>query len=162
MIRGDGNGMMSIYSGVCQIYTPRHSLHLRYPCISIQPPLLLGDVLDRACLRCSWRCWSSELRDALGGRDWASLDMPWETEIEWTQRCTWRTWLCELGGRNRARLELHLEAEIEWDWTSTWRRPMDGALRLYSSISPLATVGMWQCDFTSEPSWRAGWWRSIM
>jgi len=45
--------MMSIYSGVCRIYTPRHSVHLRCPCISVQPPSLLEDVLgghDRACL----------------------------------------------------------------------------------------------------------------
>ena len=69
MIRGDGNEMMSIYSGVCRIYSPRHSVHLRYPCISVQPLSLLEDVLDRACLRCTWRRRSNELRDALGGRD---------------------------------------------------------------------------------------------
>jgi len=33
IIRGDGKEMMSIYSGVSLIYTPRHSVHLRYPCI---------------------------------------------------------------------------------------------------------------------------------
>jgi len=54
--------MMSIYSGVCRIYTPRHSVHLRYPCISVQPPSLLEDVL--------------------GGRDRACLEMHLETEIE--------------------------------------------------------------------------------
>jgi len=45
--------MMSIDSGVCQIYTPRHSGHIRYPCIGVKPPSLLVDVLaghDRACL----------------------------------------------------------------------------------------------------------------
>ena len=29
--------MMSIYPGVSQIYTPRHSVHLRYPFISVSP-----------------------------------------------------------------------------------------------------------------------------
>jgi len=29
--------MMSIYPGVSQLYTPRHSVRLRYPCISIRP-----------------------------------------------------------------------------------------------------------------------------
>jgi len=39
--------MMTIYYGVCQIYTPLHTVHLRYPCLSVQPPSLLEDVLDR-------------------------------------------------------------------------------------------------------------------
>jgi len=32
--------------------------------------------------RCNWRLRSSELRDALGGRDRASLEMQLETEME--------------------------------------------------------------------------------
>ena len=131
-------------------YTPRHSVHLRHPCISVQPPSLLEDVPDRACLRCTWRRRSSELRDALGGHDWASLDMHLETEIEWTQRCTWRPWSSEfgdaLGGQNRASLELcHLEAMIvlTWrPWSSEIGRVLGGGrwtahpvMRLYSSVS---------------------------
>jgi len=54
---------------VCRIYTPRHPVHIRSPGISVQPPSLLEDILDRACLRCTWRRRLSELRDALGGRD---------------------------------------------------------------------------------------------
>jgi len=45
--------MMSIYSGLCRIYTTRHSVHLQYPGISVDPPSLLEDVLeviDPACL----------------------------------------------------------------------------------------------------------------
>ena len=53
-------------AAVCRIYTPRHPVHLRYPCISVQPPSLLKDILDRACLRCTWRRRLGELRDALG------------------------------------------------------------------------------------------------
>jgi len=102
MIKGDGNEMMSIYSGVCRIYTPHHSVQLRYPCISVQPPSLLEDVLDRACLRCTWRRRSNELRDALGGRDRASLEMHLEAEIELTQK-------------------MHLEAVIDRVWRSTLR-----------------------------------------
>jgi len=56
-------------AAVCRIYSPRHPVHLRYPCISIQPPSLLEDILDRACLRCTWTRRLIELRDALGGRD---------------------------------------------------------------------------------------------
>ena len=56
-------------AAVCRIYTPRHPVHLRYPCISGQPPSLLDDRLDRACLRCTWRQRLSELRDAPGGLD---------------------------------------------------------------------------------------------
>jgi len=51
--------MLSIYSGVYQIYTPRHSVHLRYPCISVHPLSLL-----------KW----SESGDALRGRDRANLE----------------------------------------------------------------------------------------
>jgi hypothetical protein len=82
MIRGDANGMMSIYSRVCQIYTPRHSVNLHYPCTSIQPPWLLEDVFDRAGFRYPWIWRSSELRDALGGCELVSWDMHLETEIE--------------------------------------------------------------------------------
>jgi len=105
---------------VCRIYTLHNSVHLRYPCISVQPPSLLEDVLDRACLRCTWRRRSSELRDALGGGDWAGLDMHLETVIEWTQRCTWRRRSSELrdalGGRDSASLDMHLEAMLVRTW----------------------------------------------
>jgi len=56
-------------AAVCRIYTHCHPVQLRYPCISVQSPSLLEDILDRACLRCTWRRRLSELRDALGGRD---------------------------------------------------------------------------------------------
>ena len=59
--------------GVCQIYTPSHSVHLHYPCISVQPPSLLEDVHGgsyRACLEMHLETERlSELRDALGGSD---------------------------------------------------------------------------------------------
>ena len=56
-------------AAVCRMYTPHHPVHLRYPCISVQPPSLLKDILDGACLRCTWRRRMSELRDELGGRN---------------------------------------------------------------------------------------------
>jgi len=44
--------------------------------------------------------------DALGDGDWVNSEMYLETEIEWTQRCTWRPKSSEfgdaLGGRDRA------------------------------------------------------------
>ena len=73
-------------AAVSRIYTPRHPVPLRYPCISVQPPSLLEDILDRACLRCPWRRRLSELRDALGGRDRASLEMHLEAMIVRTCR----------------------------------------------------------------------------
>jgi len=121
--------MMSIYSGVCRIYTPRHSVHLRYTCISVQPPSLLEDVLARACLRCTWRRSSSELRDALGGRDWASLEMNLQAVIGRVRRCTWRPWLSEIGrvlGASR--------------WTA--RR---------ESIHQLVNSQPWECDNVTSP-----------
>jgi len=101
-IRGDGNEMMSIYSGVCQIYTPCHSVHLRYLCISIQLLSLVEDVLDSTCLRCTWRRRSNELRDAPGGRDRASLEMQLEAELKLTQK-------------------MHLEAMISQVWRCSLR-----------------------------------------
>jgi len=86
-IKWDWNEMMFIYSGVCRINTPQHSVNLRYPCISLPPPSLLEDVL--------------------GGRDQAFLEMHLQIGIEWTKRCTWRPGSSEfgdsLGGRNGVR-----------------------------------------------------------
>jgi len=102
--------------------------------------------------RCTWRQWSSKfgaayedrncvkLRDALGGHDWASLEMhlqvmmervkrgSWRPRLSWTMRCTWRPWLNRfrnvyrghdwvelsdaLWGRNWACLEMYLEAQL--------------------------------------------------
>ena len=66
------------------------------------------------------RCYN-----ALGGRDWVSLEMHLEAEVEWTDRCTWRPWSIEfgdaLGGRDRASLEMHLEVEMEWTQRCSWR-----------------------------------------
>jgi len=73
----------------------------------------------------TWRPWSIEFADALGGRDRASLEMHLEANIEWTENCTWRPWPIEfgdaLGGRGRGNSELHLEAVIDWVWRCTWR-----------------------------------------
>jgi len=70
--------MMSIYPGVPRICTPRRSVHLRYPCISVHPPSLINDLL--------------------GGRDWASWVMHMEAVIERVWRCTCRLWSSEIGG----------------------------------------------------------------
>jgi len=48
-----------------------------------------------------------------------------DREIEWTQRCTWRPWLSEfgdaLGDCDRVNSEMDLEARIERVWRCTWR-----------------------------------------
>jgi len=73
-------------AAVCRIYTPYHPVQLCYPSISVHPLSLLEDILDRACLRCTWRRTLSELRDALGGRDRDSLEMQLEAVIVRTWR----------------------------------------------------------------------------
>jgi len=117
-------------------------LHLRYRWISVHLPSLVNDVLeghDRASWdihleaeiewtqRWTWRPGSSELRDALGGRDRANL----EAIIKRVWRYTWWLWLSEfedaLGGCDRASLEMHLEAVMKWVWKSTWTQSMDSA-----------------------------------
>jgi len=140
--------MMSIYSRVCRIYTPHHSVHLRYHCISVHPPSLIEDGprgRDRACLeihletgiewtlRCTWRPGSSEFGDAHGGHDCANL----QAVIERVWRYTWRPWSSEfgdaligrdrvnsddgLGGRDRLSLEMHSPAVTERVWRCTCR-----------------------------------------
>jgi len=91
---------MSIYPRVSRICTPRRSVHLRYPCISVHPPSLINDVL--------------------GGRDRASWDIHLVAEIEWTQWYTPRLWSSEfglaLGGRDRVNSVMHSE-----QWSSEFR-----------------------------------------
>ena len=64
--------------------------------------------------RFTGRPWSSELRDAVGGPDRVNSEMHFETEIEWTQRCTGRLGFSkfgdELAGYDRASLEEYMEA----------------------------------------------------
>jgi len=122
-------------AGVCRMYTRSHPVHFHYPCISVQPLSLLEDECDRACLRCSWRRRSSELRDALGGRDRASLEMHLEAMIVGTCRPKSKESGDTLGGHDQASLETHLEAVIERDWTTTWRRSMDGVPGLKTLVS---------------------------
>jgi len=55
------------------------------------------------------RPWSSELGDALWGRDGASLEIQLEAVI------------FDLRDRNCAILKIHLEAAIERGWICTWR-----------------------------------------
>ena len=105
MTRWDKNEMLSIYPRVSRIYTLRCSFHLCYPCISVHPLSLLNNLL--------------------GCRDWASLEMHLEAEMEWTQRCTWRLWLSEfghaLGGRDQVNTKMPSEAVTELHWRCTCR-----------------------------------------
>jgi len=88
-------------------------------------------VIERVWI-CTWRPRWSEHRDALGGRDLASLEMHLESQIQWTHRCTWRPWLSEfgdaIGDRDWVNSEMHWEAVIEWVWRCTWR-PRSSELR---------------------------------
>jgi len=71
--------------------------------------------------RCTWRLRSSELRDALGGRDQASLEMHLEGMIVRTCKPYSSESGLTLGGRDRACLEMHLGAVIERGERCTWR-----------------------------------------
>jgi len=139
-------------AAVCRLYTPRHPVHLCYPSISIQPPSLLEDILDRACLRCTLRLRSSELRDARGGRDRASVKMHLEAMI--VRTC--RPWSSEsgdtLGGRDRASLEMHLEAVIKRVWRWTWRPWWN---ELGDTLGGRDRAGLDQ-NLEAADGWRAG------
>jgi len=124
----------------------------------------------------AWKRGSSELRDTLEGRDRASVEMDLEAVVERIWRYTWRPWSSELRDAlrdpDRASVLMHLEAMNMRTWTpwsSEFGRVLRGSrwmarrvLRLFSSVSELPTVGMWQGDFTFQLSWRAGWCQSIV
>ena len=84
----------------------------------------LEAVIERVW-RCTWRPRSSELRDALRGRNQSSLEMHWEAVIEQVWTCTWRPRSSELRdafpGCDRASWEMPLEAQMEWTHRCTWR-----------------------------------------
>jgi len=86
--------------------------------------IYLEAVIERV-ERCTWRPRSSELRDALGGRDQANTEMLLEARIEWTQRYTPRPWSSKFGDapgdRDWVNSEMHLEAVIERVWRCTGR-----------------------------------------
>ena len=75
--------------------------------------------------RCTWRPRTSELREALGGRERSSLEMHWEAVIERVLTCTWRPRWSQLthalGGRDRVNSEMRLAAVIKRVWTCPWR-----------------------------------------
>jgi len=75
--------------------------------------IYLEAVIERVW-RCTWILSSSKLRDALAGRDRASLEMHSVTE-------RWSELTDALGGRDWASLETHLEAAIEWTQRCTWK-----------------------------------------
>ena len=147
--------------------------------------------------RNTWRPWSSEFEDTLGGRDrpsleicicrlWscelagrnrASLEIHLEAIIERVWRCTWRPWSSEfrdaLGGCDWVRLETHFEAVIERVWRYTGRQWLSEIGRVLGggrwtarrdSIHQLVHLQPWECDEVTLPLkllWRTGWWLSI-
>jgi hypothetical protein len=119
----------SLYSNVCidvTIWLPIYKHYIWTGCrrcfwaIRVTPEdddrvnseIHLEDVIEWVW-RSTGRAWLSELRDALGGLNWASLEMHLEAEIELVWRCIWRPqlWISDV----------HLEAMIERGWWSTWR-----------------------------------------
>jgi hypothetical protein len=107
--------------------------------------------------RFTWSQWSNDFE----GHD----QVNWDALIEWVWRCTWRSWSCELDGHDWVNLEMHskvLSKQVgRCNWRPWWSK-IGGELGssqwevrqvlmgLYSSVSLLATVGMWQGDFTSN------------
>jgi len=91
---------------------------------------------------------------------WSSMfEMHLETEIKWTQRCTWRPWLSEFGDALRGHDHANLQAVIERVWRFIWRRwssDFGGALgRRDRVILEIHLQAM------KERDWRSTWWRSI-
>ena len=77
--------------------------------IKLNSELQMDAVIDRVCrwtwtprscwtLRCTWKLWSSQFGDALGGRDCVTQKMHLEAVIERVWRCTWRPWSSKIGG----------------------------------------------------------------
>jgi len=58
---------------------------MQYQAVIVNSEMHLEAVIERVS-RCTWRLRSSELRDALGGRDRASLEMHLEAMIVRTCR----------------------------------------------------------------------------
>jgi hypothetical protein len=57
--------MTSIYSGVCQIHTPHHSVHLCYPTLYCLTPAITPQP-------CTWKLWSTMFGNPL--RDWDQVN----------------------------------------------------------------------------------------
>jgi len=127
--------------------------------------------------RCTWRWQSSDLREANEGCAWGSLVMHWEPMIMQICKGDWRDFGQTLGGWDLVNVEMCSKAVLEpvWrctrrPWTSGIREEPGGSrweahwvlMRLYSSVSQLATMGIWYGDFTNRLTWRAGWWQSSL
>jgi len=98
-----------------------------------------------------------EVAFKLGFHDRASLDIHLEAVIDRVWRYTWQLWSSEFRDTHGGR-ELSNCGPVLGGGRWTARR----ALKLYSSVSYLATVGMWQGDLIFELSSKAGWWHSIL
>jgi len=85
--------MMSMYFKIWRIYTPRHSIHSCYASISVHPPSLLEDIPR--------------------GRGRACFEMHLQSEVEWTQVCTWRPGSSEFS-------DVVGNWEIKWTHRCTW------------------------------------------
>jgi len=99
------------------VYQPQGIPNMYSPSLSPSPLPLNLRTPATPQYRCTWRPWSSMLRDAFGGRDRVISQIQSEAIIERVWRYSWRPRLSELrdalGGRNRASLGMHWEAVIE-------------------------------------------------
>jgi len=102
-----------LLQGLANIYSP-----------SLDPPPLpmYFRTPDIAPWRYTWRLWTSELGDALGGRNRESLEIHLKPVMEGVWRCTCRPWSSELGDALGGRNHVNLEPVIEHFWRYTWRR----------------------------------------
>jgi len=167
--------MTSIHPEVSRIYTPCRSVNLRSPCISVNLPSLINNVLgrcDRASLEMhleyeiEWtevwagRPWSSEVGDTIRYQERVNPGMYSDTVIEQAWRCNCRQIVTELrtelGVHDRASLEMHFEAEIEWTQRCTWKprssefRDVLGSHEWVSFVMPFEAVieRVWRCNWT--------------
>jgi len=104
-------------------YTQRRSLTIYLEAV-IEPVLEMHVEAEIEWTeRCTWRPWSIECGDALGGRDRSSMEMRWEAVIERVWTCTW--------GQDRVNSEMHSEGVTERVWRCTcrvWSSEIGGVL----------------------------------
>ena len=70
--------MITIYFGVCRIYTPHHLIHHHCPVISVQPPVGINVILygiERRSFEMDFEAGIVRVRDTYGRLDQANLMM---------------------------------------------------------------------------------------
>jgi len=125
--------VFSLHSHLC-IYIATH-LHTVY--------LDWQQVEHKGDARCAWKSWLGEFRDTLQGRYWVSIEVDLEAVIKCSWRYTWRPSCSKFGDTFRRPSSGEISPVLGGGW---WT--VHPVLSLYSLVSWLATMEMWQADST--------------